>query len=145
MAKGVALTQKADRAGLLADLTATIDAVIHAGAVGMVGYCWGGAVTYIAGCRTNIAAAVVLLRRRHRAACSNEMPRCPMHVSLRRAGHAHPARATSNACVPPSRRARYHLYAADHGFNCTDRASFDAAAAHLAFERTLEFFRKYLG
>jgi dienelactone hydrolase len=38
------------------------------------------------------------------------------------------------------------LRAADrHGFNCTDRASHDAAAAHLAFARTKEFFSKHLG
>ncbi|HEX7374401.1 MAG TPA: dienelactone hydrolase family protein, partial [Steroidobacteraceae bacterium] len=39
----------------------------------------------------------------------------------------------------------YHLYPADHGFNCSERASFDAPSAHLAFERTLEFFRKHVG
>jgi carboxymethylenebutenolidase len=39
----------------------------------------------------------------------------------------------------------YYLYAAGHGFNCTDRASYDAAAAMQAFERTKEFFGKYLG
>ena len=39
----------------------------------------------------------------------------------------------------------YHLYPAGHGFNCTDRADFDAASARLAFERTIEFFRKHLG
>lgn len=39
----------------------------------------------------------------------------------------------------------YHTYGAGHGFNCTDRASHDAAAAHLAFARTKEFFSKHLG
>ena len=39
----------------------------------------------------------------------------------------------------------YHIYAADHGFNCTDRSSYDAAAAHVAFGRTLAFFRNHLG
>jgi carboxymethylenebutenolidase len=39
----------------------------------------------------------------------------------------------------------YHLYPAGHGFNCTDRADFDAASAHLAFERSVEFFRQHVG
>ena len=39
----------------------------------------------------------------------------------------------------------YHLYPAGHGFNCTERADFDSASAHLAFERTIEFFRKHVG
>ena len=42
-------------------------------------------------------------------------------------------------------KGEYHLYDAGHGFNCTDRSSYDAAAAHLAFQRTLAFFARYVG
>ena len=38
-----------------------------------------------------------------------------------------------------------YLYDADHGFNCDQRSSYDAAAAQLARQRTLEFFRKHVG
>ena len=38
-----------------------------------------------------------------------------------------------------------HVYAADHGFNCDQRGSYDAAAATLARERTLAFFAEHLG
>jgi carboxymethylenebutenolidase len=38
-----------------------------------------------------------------------------------------------------------HLYEADHGFNCDQRASYDAEAAQLARSRTLAFFEKHLG
>ena len=38
-----------------------------------------------------------------------------------------------------------YMYAADHGFNCDQRGSYDAAAAKLARERTLEFLRKHVG
>jgi carboxymethylenebutenolidase len=37
-----------------------------------------------------------------------------------------------------------HLYHANHGFNCDQRGSYDAAAAKLARERTLAFFAKHL-
>ena len=37
------------------------------------------------------------------------------------------------------------IYAADHGFNCDQRGSFDAPSAKQARERTLEFFRKHVG
>jgi carboxymethylenebutenolidase len=37
------------------------------------------------------------------------------------------------------------IYAADHGFNCDQRATYDAAAATLARQRTIEFLRKHLG
>ena len=41
--------------------------------------------------------------------------------------------------------AQVFIYAADHGFNCDQRASFDAAAAKLARARTLEFLRQHVG
>jgi carboxymethylenebutenolidase len=38
-----------------------------------------------------------------------------------------------------------HVYAADHGFNCDHRGSYDAEAARLARERTLAFFAQHVG
>jgi carboxymethylenebutenolidase len=38
----------------------------------------------------------------------------------------------------------YHLYPADHGFNCDQRGSYDAPSAALARERTLAFFAQYV-
>ena len=37
-----------------------------------------------------------------------------------------------------------HVYAADHGFNCDQRGSYDAAAAATARERSLAFFAEHL-
>jgi len=37
-----------------------------------------------------------------------------------------------------------YTYAAGHGFNCDARASYDAAAAALARERTLAFFATHV-
>jgi carboxymethylenebutenolidase len=37
-----------------------------------------------------------------------------------------------------------HVYEADHGFNCDQRAAFNAAAAQLARERTLAFLAAHL-
>jgi carboxymethylenebutenolidase len=37
------------------------------------------------------------------------------------------------------------IYAADHGFNCNHRGSYNEAAAKQARERTLAFFRKHVG
>jgi carboxymethylenebutenolidase len=140
---GAELMGKATGEGAIADVNAAIDAVAHAGRVGMVGYCWGGHVTYLAGCKTNIAAGVVYygggLTRLLPAT-----PRCPMlfhfgehdgHISLKDVEQVRQA-------FP---QGTYHLYPAGHGFNCSERADFDAASAHLAFERTIEFLRKHIG
>jgi len=34
-----------------------------------------------------------------------------------------------------------HVYPADHGFNCDERASYDAPSANLARERSLSFLK----
>ncbi len=39
----------------------------------------------------------------------------------------------------------FHVYDRDHGFNCDQRAAYDAAAAQLARERTLAFLALHLG
>ena len=140
---GIDLMMKATNEGAIADLDAAIGAVAHAGRVGMVGYCWGGRVTYLAGCKTNIAAGVAYYGGGI-PQLLHDTPRCPMmfhygehdsHIPL---SDVEKVRRAFPAGI-------YHLYPAGHGFNCSERADFDAASAHLAFERTLEFFRKHVG
>jgi carboxymethylenebutenolidase len=142
-AHGFALARAADENGLMADLDAAIAAVAHAGAVGMVGYCWGGRVVYQAGSRTNIAAGVVYYGGGI-PQIVEPTPRCPMQFHFGEQDTHIPLSDVEKirAAFP---QGEYHTYAAGHGFNCTDRASHDAAAAHLAFVRVKEFFGKQLG
>ena len=39
----------------------------------------------------------------------------------------------------------YHVYDAEHGFNCDQRGSYNQTAAALALERTLAFFTTHVG
>ena len=143
IAQGVGYMQRADFGQVMTDLQAAIDAVVHAGPVGMVGFCWGGLVTYLAGSRTSIAAGVAYygggITR-----FLEPVPRCPMQFHFGEQDTHIPLSDVEKirAAFP---QGEYHTYAAGHGFNCTDRASHDAAAAHLAFARTKEFFSKHLG
>jgi carboxymethylenebutenolidase len=143
IAAGVGYMQRADFDQVMTDLQAAIDAVAHAGPVGMVGYCWGGLVTYLAGSRTSIAAGVAYYGGGI-ARFLEPVPRCPMQFHFGEQDSHIPMRDVEliRNAFP---QGEYHMYAAGHGFNCTDRASHDAAAAHLAFARTKEFFSKHLG
>jgi carboxymethylenebutenolidase len=38
-----------------------------------------------------------------------------------------------------------HVYHAGHGFSCDERASYDAASAKVAMDRTLAWFGKNVG
>ena len=140
---GIDLMMRATYEGAIADLSAAIDTVAHAGRVGMVGYCWGGRATYLAGCRTNLAAGVAYYGGGI-AQLLPETPRCPMMFHFgEHDSHIPPADVERIRAALP--RATYHLYPAGHGFNCSDRTDFDAASAHLAFARTIEFFRSHVG
>lgn len=140
---GIDYMMNADPAGVLADVNAAIDAVAHAGRVGMVGYCWGGRVAYLAACHTNIAAGVAYYGGGI-AQLLKETPRCPM-MFHHGEQDAHIPLTDVAAIQKAFPQGVYHLYAADHGFNCTERPSFHAASAQLAFSRTIEFFRKNIG
>ena len=141
--QGVAYMSRTTDEGTVADLKDAIQAVAHAGRVGMVGYCWGGRCAYLAACRTDIVAGVVYYGGGIPGLLATT-PRCPVmfhfgeHDSHIPPGDVERIRAAYPAGI-------YHLYPAGHGFNCSERASFEAASAHLAYERSIEFFRKHVG
>jgi carboxymethylenebutenolidase len=127
----------------LLDLKAAIDAAAVAGKVGMVGYCWGASVTYVAACHLPLAAAVCYYGAQI-AQHLERTPKCPTMFHFGERDHSIPP-----ADVDRIRKAcplgHHHVYPADHGFNCTERASFDPPSAALALERTLEFLQRHVG
>jgi carboxymethylenebutenolidase len=140
---GLDLMSKTTNEGVRADVNAAVDALAHAGRTGMVGFCWGGRVTYLAACRINIAAAICYYGGGI-AQLLDEQPKCPVmfHHGERDAFIPASDVAKIRAAVP---KGIFHLYPANHWFNCTDRADYDVASARLAFERSSEFFRSHLG
>ncbi len=140
---GIDLMMKTTNEGVLADVNAAVDAVAHAGRTGMVGYCWGGRVTYLSACRINIAAAVAYYGGGI-AQLLDEAPKCPIMFHFGERDAFIPASDVEKirAAVP---QGIFHLYPANHGFNCSDRADYDPPSARLAFERSSEFFRKHIG
>ncbi len=129
-------------AQILADLTACINVMKRNGPVGVVGYCWGGSVAWLAACELPVRAAVSYYGTRT-VQLLDRKPRVPVQYHF----------GEKDQSIPPASIAKiraahpegeFHLYPADHGFNCDQRASFDAASARLARERTLEFFARHL-
>ena len=140
---GVALVTKTTVEGVVADVNTALNAVVHAGKVGMVGYCWGGRVTYLSACHTNIAAGVAYYGGGI-AQLLPETPRCPVMFHFGEKDTHIPLSDVERirAAYP---QGEYHLYPAGHGFNCTERADFEPASARLAFERSINFFRMHVG
>jgi len=141
---GVAVMQKLKWDQTLLDVSAAINAVKSAGKVGIVGYCWGGTVAWVAAARL---AGLACSAPYYGGAIPNfisEQPKCPVMFHFGEQDHSITLeQAKKVAAAHPTATA--HFYPAGHGFNCDQRGSYDAASAKLARSRTLEFFRKYVG
>ena len=132
--------------GVMADIQAAVNYASKGGKVGLVGYCWGGLLAWRSACElTGLAAAVPYYGGGMTGAV--EAARKPVCAVLCHFGERDQWIELDS--VEAFKRAQplveVQVYHADHGFNCDHRASYDAAAAALAKERTLAFFARHLG
>ncbi|HET8576743.1 MAG TPA: dienelactone hydrolase family protein [Methylomirabilota bacterium] len=111
--------------------------------VGVVGYCFGGTLAWLAATRIDGVACAVGYYGGGIADAATEKPRCPVLLHW----------GETDQSIPPEHHARVrvahpdlpmHIYPAGHGFNCDQRASYHEPSAKLARQRTLEFFAKHL-
>jgi carboxymethylenebutenolidase len=133
--------------GVMADLQAAIDyAAEHSGAnVGMVGYCWGGLLTWRAAAQLKGLSAAVSYYGGGTTS-SEEMqrqPLCPVLAHFATQDHWIPLDSVEKFKLKHPEVLLY-LYDADHGFNCDHRGAYQQEAATLARERTLAFFTLFL-
>jgi carboxymethylenebutenolidase len=144
VARGRELRAKVTDSGALADIAAAI-ARLGQRRVGVVGYCWGGSLAWLAATRLPGVVAASCWYGGGIAATRTEQPHCPvqMHFGGKDAGIPLADVAAIKAAQPDS--AIYIYPEAQHGFGCDARASYSAVDAALAQERTLAFFSKHLG
>jgi carboxymethylenebutenolidase len=133
----------------LLDLAAAHAAIADAGKVGIkigiLGFCWGGTLAWLAACRQQFACAVAYYGSLM-PDYANEQPRCPVlsHVGDRDTSFPVARIAQFRAAQPA---VPFHIYqGAQHGFDNAKRVErYDAAAHALARERTLEFLGQHIG
>ena len=134
-------------AGVLQDIQAAIDyAVKQSGdnvglKVGVTGFCWGGLLTWQSACTlSDISAAAPYYGGGMTAPAEvARQPKCPVIVHFGEKDHYIPMDGV-HAFAAAHPAVTVHAYAADHGFNCDQRGSYNQPAADLARERTLAFF-----
>jgi carboxymethylenebutenolidase len=131
---------------VMQDIQAAINAASAHGKVGIVGYCWGGLLTWRSACLlTGLSAAVPYYGGGMTAGVeASRKPVIPVLAHFGEKDHWISLDSV-NAFKAAQPGVEVHIYAADHGFNCDHRGSFDAPAAQLALARTLAFFAKYVG
>jgi carboxymethylenebutenolidase len=132
--------------GVMADIQAAIRLAAQGGKVGIVGYCWGGLLTWRSACTLQGLSAAVPYYGGGMTT-PDEMARKEQVPTL--AHFAEQDRWIPLDGVEAFRQAHpavtVHLYPAHHGFNCDQRGAWDAPSAALARERTLAFFSQHLG
>jgi len=113
------------------------------GPVGVIGYCWGGSLAWLAACRLNVDAAVGYYGGQVHE-FREETPACPVLLHFGARDPVIPkAHVDEIAKLHPE--VPIFTYDAGHGFNCTARADYDAEAAAVARWRTLDFLAQHLG
>jgi carboxymethylenebutenolidase len=131
--------------GVMQDLQAAINHAAQAGKVGIVGYCWGGLLTWRAACMLDGLSAASPYYGGG-VTTPDEVARKPKVPVLAHFGDQDHwiSLESVEAFKKAHPEVEVHVYHANHGFNCDQRGSYDAAAAKLARERTLAFFAKHL-
>ena len=111
------------------------------GKVGIVGYCWGGLLTWRAACTlTGLSAAVPYYGAGMTVGAElARQPQCPVLVHFGEQDTSIPL-DTVRAFATAQPTVDVHIYPANHGFNCDHRGAYNATAAELASKRTLAFF-----
>ena len=128
--------------GVMPDIQAAIDhaAELSGGKVGIIGFCWGGLLTWRSACQLKgLSAAVPYYGggMTNKAEIARQ-PQCPVMAHFGDRDHWIPMEGIESfKQAHPD--VEVHVYSADHGFNCDQRGSYNEAAAKLARERTLAF------
>ena len=131
--------------GVLQDIQAAIQHASRAGKVGIVGYCWGGLLSWRSACLLEgLSAAVTYygggMTTPDEAA---RQPKVPVLSHFGDQDHWIPLDSVE-AFRKSQPRVEVHVYHANHGFNCDQRGSHDATAAEQARARSLAFFAQHL-
>jgi carboxymethylenebutenolidase len=133
-----------DWAAMLRDTQAAIDAVKDVGAVGIIGFCLGGSVAYVAATKLTGLKAAVGYYGGAVVRFADDKPKVPtqLHFGEKDSGIPLTDVETIKAKRP---EVEVHIYpGAQHGFHCDERASYDKTSADIAWPRSLAFFAKQL-
>ncbi len=141
--RGAALRAAIRPEDTLADLLASAEALGRP-TVGIIGYCWGGALAWAGATRSDRFSAAVGWYGGGIAATRDLPPHCPVQLHFG-AEDDHIPLADVEAIRAAQPGVEVFVYeGAGHGFGCPERPSHVASATALAQERSLAFLQRHL-
>ena len=145
MSRGRALSSEIALDDVLKDVAAAAEVAAEGGKVGVVGYCWGGAIAWAAACRLDEVAAAVGYYGRLIYDLREERPGCPVMLHYGETDASIPLDQVEAVRAAHPDVPLFIYPDAGHGFNCDVRASYNAEAAAEARARTMAFLAQHLG
>ena len=123
------------------DVGAAADSLERDGPVAVIGFCLGGSVAFLTATQRDGLAAAICYYGGQIGRHADNKPLCPtqMHFGDRDQSIPMADVETIRAKRPDC---EIHVYPAGHGFNCDERASYDAESAKLAWQRSTTFLAK---
>lgn len=153
VARGLHLRESLDDAAALDDISDTVRTLRarekHVGGVGVVGYCLGGLLAYLAAVRLHVDCAVSYYGvgvHEYLDEATNLTVPVAFHLAELDAFCPEPARAAIHQAFAGDDAINVYDYAGvDHAFATTGRDVFESLAADLAYARTLAVLRDAIG
>jgi carboxymethylenebutenolidase len=141
--KGMALRSKVTDAAMLADIEAAA-AAFGDKPVGIIGYCWGGAVAWAGATRSHSFKAAVGWYGGGIAATKDAALNCPVQLHFGGADTHIPLTDVEAIQRAHPEMPVFVYEGAQHGFGCEERPSYSAKDCELAELRSLAFFAEFL-
>ena len=131
----------------LQDLQTAVDhaaGLSDGGKVGVVGYCFGGLLTWLSACELTGVICASSYYGGGVSGARDKQAKCPVMMHFGELD-AHIPLSDVDAVREAQPDVDIFVYqGADHGFNCDARSSYHAESAAIARRRTLEFFAQHL-
>ena len=112
--------------------------------VAVIGFCFGGALSYLASTRLNLDCAISYYGGGIAEKYINQNPLCPIMYHF---GALDPIIPSTDVAAIQSNHPEgvFHIYEdAGHGFNCSDRRDYHSESAKIAFAKSLEFLKMHI-
>jgi carboxymethylenebutenolidase len=144
IAKARGFLTNIDWDAMLRDVSAAIAELKSSGPVGIIGFCMGGTVSFLAAARLSGLSAAVCFYGGQIIRFADEKPKCPTQMHFGEKDEHIPV-TDVDAIRKKQPGSEIFVYPAGHGFYCDERGSFHAPSAAQAWERTLAFFNRNMG
>jgi len=133
---------KPDWDAMMRDTDAAIKELKSAGPIGIVGFCMGGTIAFLAATRLSGLSAAVGYYGGRIVAFADEKPKCPVQLHF---GEKDASIPMTDVETIKQKRPDCEIYVykeGGHGFHCDERGSFHKESRDLAWQRATAFLQK---